>query len=125
MSEQRTFRGEKELRQAKRSNLVFYLRVFDGMSNNVLGHVADISSLGLMLISDTSMAVNENYSLRMRLPAEVSERGEMLINANSRWCKPDVNPDFYLAGFQIMDPTAEVEKHLHSLIRDYSYNESD
>ncbi len=62
----------QELREVDRRYLVFYLRVYDGMSSKILGHLVDISEKGMMLIADNAIPVNENYRLRMRLPAQIT-----------------------------------------------------
>lgn len=110
-------------RQVERKYLVFYLRVYDGMSSKVLGHVVNISSRGVMLLSDQVTPINEEYRLRMKLPAEVAERGEIVFNAISRWCRPDANPDFYLTGFQIEELGAVVKDDILSLINEFSFEE--
>ncbi len=123
MDEQGAVKDRKDMRGVERRHLVFYLRVFDGMSSKVIGHIVDISSKGLMLICDNPVAVNENYRLRMRLPAEIADKDEILINATSRWCKQDVNPDFFITGFQILNLTADVEKYITCLIDDFSFKD--
>ncbi|SHO51438.1 PilZ domain-containing protein [Desulfopila aestuarii] len=112
-----------DLRRVERRHLVFYLRVFDGVGSKVIGHIVDISSQGLMLISDNPVPVNENYRLRMRLPAEIVDKDEIIIQATSRWCKQDDNPDFYITGFQIYDLTPDIEKYITCLIEDFSFND--
>lgn len=112
-----------ELRRVDRRYLVFYLRVFDGLSSNILGHLVDISEKGIMLISDVPFEVNENYRLRMRLPTEMKDRNEIVFAATSRWCKSDSNPDFYRAGFQLHDLEPYAKKLITSLIRDFGYEE--
>ncbi len=114
-------KDHKNRRQVDRKYLVFYLRVFDGMSSNVIGNVVNISSKGIMLLSDISIPVNEDYRLRMRLPSEIVERGEVMFTATSRWCKQDVNPDFYLTGFQIHELSAEIKNNILCLIDDFSF----
>lgn len=123
MSGQRAGGKNNDLRKVERRHLVFYLRVFDGMGSKVIGHIVDISSQGLMLISDNPVPVNENYRLRMRLPAEIVDKDEIVIAATSRWCKPDDNPDFYITGFQIYDLTPEIEKYITCLIDDFSFDD--
>ncbi len=123
MTEQEAVDQRKDLRKVERRHLVFYLRVFDGMGSKVIGHIVDISSQGLMLISDNSVPVNEDYRLRMRLPAEIADKDEILITATSKWCKQDENPDFYITGFQINAITPEVEKYIHCLIKDFSFDD--
>lgn len=117
--------GEKKnLRQIDRRHLVFYLRVFDGMSSKILGHLVDISERGIMLISDSPLSANEDYRLRMHFPVPVKDTSEILINATSRWCKPDTNPDFYLAGFQLHNLAAENREIIQGLISEFGYGEA-
>lgn len=112
----------KELRQAERWYLVYYLRVFDGIGRNILGHLVDISEKGVLLICDKPLEVNADYRLRMCLPTPMKDRDEVIFAATSRWCKSDANPGFYLVGFQIhdLDPTAS--ELIADLIKDFSYN---
>jgi hypothetical protein len=113
---------EKDLRQAERWYLVFYLRVFDGMSRKIFGHLVDISENGIMLISDNPVEVNEDYRLRMSLPSQMKDRYEIIFSATSRWCKPDANPDFYLIGFQIHDLESTTRDLIANLIKDFGQN---
>jgi len=123
MSGQQESGQDSELRKVERRHLVFYLRVFDGMGSRVIGHIVDISSRGLMLISESPVPVNEDYRLRMRLPAEMTDKEEIVIDATSRWCKQDENPDFYITGFQIHNLTPEIEKYITCLIEDFSFKD--
>jgi hypothetical protein len=121
--EQRVEEQRVEMRQVERMHLVFYLRVFDGMGSKVLGHIVDISSKGVMLISDSPIPVNESFRLRMRLPSEIANKDELIFNAISRWCKQDANPDFYITGFEIYDVDEEVAKYILCLIDDFSFHD--
>ncbi len=111
----------KEKRQIRRQHLVFYLRVFDGMSSRVVGHLIDLSPKGLMLLSDDPIAVNEEYRLRMRLPQDIIGRDDVVFSAVSRWCHPDDNPDFHVTGFKIHDLAGETEKTITSLIEEFGF----
>ena len=108
-----------EKRQVVRRHLVFYLRVFDGMSNRVVGHLMDISQSGLMILSDEPVAVNEEYRLRMHLPWEMAGSEEIVFGATSRWCRADENPEFFLSGFQIQDIEREAERLIRHLIEEF------
>lgn len=88
-------------RRLERKSLLFYLRVLEGTENEVLGHLVNFSSGGLMLLSDAAVAVHKKYQLRLRLPAFTCEHSELVFDAFSRWCHRDVNPDFYLTGYQV------------------------
>ena len=117
--------GKREKRQVERKYIVFYLRVFDGMSSKVLGHLVDISEKGVMLISDGPTEVNEAYRLRMILPTQLKESREVILAATSRWSKQDANPDFYLSGFALHDLDTATEKVIRRLVEEFSYNGQD
>ena len=110
----------REKRTVERKYLVFYLRVFDGLSSRVLGHLIDFSEKGLMMVSDDPIEINEEYRLRMCLPSQFKDKTEVVFTATSRWCKQDSNPDFYLSGFQMHQLDEETEKPILRLIRDFS-----
>lgn len=114
----------REKRRVERKYLVFYLRVFDGMSINVLGHIVNLSSQGIMLLSDRAIAVEKEYLLRMKLPEKVCDRGELLFQATSCWSKKDANPDFFLTGFQIHDLAAKDKNDILGLLDEFSFLES-
>jgi len=123
MSTTGKMKEKREMRHVERKYIVFYLRLFDGMSTKVLGHVIDISEKGIMMISDSPIEVNETYRLRMSLPAQMKESNEVILAATSRWCKRDPNPDFYLSGFYLADLDPETKKVIYSLIREFGYSE--
>ena len=112
--------GIKDKREADRSHLVYYLRVFDGTSRKILGHLVDISEKGILLICGNPVLVDKTYRLRMSLPNQMKDQAEINFSATSRWCKDDVSPDFYLVGFQINDLEPVTKNLIISLIRDYS-----
>lgn len=123
IKKQTTAEKKKEKRQVERRHLVFYLRVFDGTGARMLGHVVDISSKGVMLLRGSPISVGENFRLRMHLPSQVANMEELVFNASSRWCKPDVNPDFFIAGFEIRDVDDVIITNIHSLIEDFSFQD--
>jgi hypothetical protein len=113
----------RDMRQVGRRYLMFYLRVYDGMSNKIIGHLVDISEKGVMLICDEAIPANASYRLRMRLPTQMKERSEILFDAVCKWCRSDANPDFCLAGFS-MERLEPINRELiASLIEDFSYHQ--
>lgn len=99
-------------RGLKRHNLVYYLRVFDAGSGEVLGYLVDINAKGLMLVCDNKIEPNACYSMVLRWR---NQKGEVQIaefEGICRWCRPDVNPSFFGAGFSI---TSANEAHIHEV----------
>ena len=115
---------KRELRKIDRRCLVFYLRVMDQTSSEILGYLIDISEEGVMLMGDSKVVVGEEYQLRMRLPALMKkDRDEVVLSATSKWCKPDKDTKTYLAGFQLGELHPAVRRLIKNLINDFGYNQ--
>ena len=96
-----------ERRKFQRRHVVFYSRVYNRSTGELAGHLMDISQEGIKLISEQPIPPNTRFHFRMDLPDDIMEKDYMFFDAESVWCAPDVNPDFYNTGFRIfdMDPT--------------------
>ena len=58
----------KHERKAPRRHLIYYLRVYDRASGQQLGHLVDLTTEGVMLVSEEKLEKGV-HSLRMDLPA--------------------------------------------------------
>ena len=115
----------EERRKLKRWHLVYYLRVFGTDSDKPIGHLVDISTQGIMLISEEPIDVGSEFQFRMILPSEIEGTKEVNLSAESRWSEKDPNPDFYNTGFQLKNLPAKDTKIIESLIRKFNINEPD
>ncbi|MCM8813168.1 MAG: PilZ domain-containing protein [Candidatus Omnitrophica bacterium] len=88
-------------RKLHRRHLIYYLRVFNQQSGVMLGHLVDITPDGVMLVSETAIAVGAKYQCEMVLPQEISGTKKVCFEARSVWTKQDINPDFFATGFEI------------------------
>ena len=88
-------------RKFKRRHLIYYLRVYDRNTGVLIGHLADITTDGVMLVSETPVKTETDFDFKMTLPAEIEGSREITFETSSIWSKKDVNPDFYATGFKI------------------------
>ena len=86
-------------RKVERKHLIYYLKVTDCATDQVLGHVVNISNEGVMLISEKPIKAGSDFKLQMFLPEEIQGSRYFEFAATSRWCEEDENPDFYNIGF--------------------------
>ncbi|MBN1256809.1 MAG: PilZ domain-containing protein [Planctomycetes bacterium] len=93
-------------RSQKRWHLIYYLRVFDRDTNEMIGHLVNITTEGIMLISDQQIALDKIFHLRMLWPTEGGETEELTFDAKSVWCGNDANPDYFDTGFKLIDPSS-------------------
>ncbi len=100
-------------RDLKRHYLIYYLRVFNRDTGEVLGHLVDITPKGVMLMRDSPLEVGVNYKMRLRWRNAAGKLQLADFDGDCRWCRPDVNPDFYGAGFAI---SSSNEVHVDAIL---------
>jgi len=115
----------KEKRRLKRRHLIFYLRVFNAETNQLLGYLVDLTPEGIMLMSEEPVEKGEKFKLRMDLPEEYSDRAKIEFDAESVWTSTDVNPDFYDTGFKFSNVSHEERLIIEDIIDDLGFEDAD
>ena len=110
-----------EKRKFPRRDLIFYSRVSDGRSGRVLGYLLNITPEGAMILSEKPLEVDWEVELHIELPDDLSDLREMVIPARSRWCQPDINPEFYDIGFVFLQVTEEYIGLIQRLVEEYGF----
>ena len=83
--------GPVEQRRLKRWQLVNYLRVFDAVSGELLGHLMDLTEEGIMLLCNQTLPCGQKFQLRMERLSD-GEFSNIRLTAKSLWSKPDKDP---------------------------------
>lgn len=110
-----------EKRQIKRVHLIYYLRIFDSDTGVNIGHLVDITTQGIMVISEESVPIGKDSSFIMHLPATITGREKIQFSARCLWCKKDINPDFFVSGYQINEISPQEVKIITALISAYGF----
>jgi hypothetical protein len=113
--------GEK--RELRRRHLIYYLRVFDRNTDQLLGHLVNITPQGIMLISEEPLAVDVVFQLRMKLPSAMVEFEYLDFEAKSIWNGKDSNPNFYDTGLKLIDVAPERIAIVDDLIGRFSFQD--
>ena len=108
-----------EKRHLQRRHLIYYLRVWDTREDKLLGHLADVSTDGIMIVGEAPVESDKEYELKMMLPSVSGDAEPLVFKANSCWSSNDVNQQFYDTGFQFTEISAQTIKRIHDLIDDY------
>jgi len=112
-----------ERRDLRRRHLLFYLRTFNTSDNSLLGWVVDLSPQGVMIISEKPVETGQEFDLKMDLPGQVGRKKTIKFTAESRWCRPDINPDFYDIGFFVKNIADEDRQIIESMISFFGFQE--
>jgi hypothetical protein len=110
-------------RVLKRRHLIYYLEVHDVESGNLLGHLVDITTRGIKLVSKEKIPLNRTYILQLQLPAGYFKESEIHFEGKTLWSSNDVNPDFFDTGFEVTSLSLEERKILRKLIEELGFND--
>jgi hypothetical protein len=101
------------------------MRVVDNNTQELLGYLADISPRGFKLDSTKPLIVNKDYTMRLDLTPEISERPYIVFVARTKWSQPDsTDPFAHNEGFQIVNMTPHDEVIFQRLVDKYGTPES-
>jgi hypothetical protein len=112
-----------ERRKLKRRHIMFYARIFDRKTGKLLGYLGNITTEGIMVISDMPIKINENHKLRMDLPEYIYLKPVIHFQGRSMWCKSDIDPSFYNTGFRLMNISPEDQSIIMNFIDDHGLRE--
>lgn len=89
--------------RSARKNFFFYQPMFDDKTQELVGHLSDISSSGFKLDSQQAIPIDVDFRFFIRLTSDVSDKPSMVFKARSRWCKVDpLDPFIFNVGFQLV-----------------------
>ena len=107
----------QERRRLKRRSLAYYMLVLDANTREMLGHLVDITPLGLMMDSQKAFPLENDYRLRLDTMPDVADKNFIKFTARTKWCSPDaIEPYLFDIGFSITD----ISQHDSEIIRQIS-----
>ncbi len=92
----------QDRRRYQRKNLSYYLPIMDNDTEQVLGHLVDISLVGIMIDCKRNIPSGQKFNLRLDLMENMGEKSSVEFAAQCKWCRFDkIQPYLYNAGFEI------------------------
>ncbi|MEE8574236.1 MAG: PilZ domain-containing protein [Thermodesulfobacteriota bacterium] len=110
-------------RLLERKHTTYYFDVLDRGSGELVGRTVDITSEGLMLVSEAPIELNKIFELKLIIPFEVAGSNQIEFDAESHWGKPDVNPEHRITGFKFTKITPEEITKIKRLAEEYSFKD--
>ena len=93
-----------ERRTTPRKKFFFYLRVLNDDTQETLGHMVEVSAIGLQLETTVPLPLQKNYYLRLELTSDLADRPFIIFIARTKWCKmDDIELNLYHVGFEIIE----------------------
>ncbi|MCP4750326.1 MAG: PilZ domain-containing protein [Proteobacteria bacterium] len=96
----------QQRRKSPRRNLIYYLEIRDRNTERLVGNLVDITTDGIMMVSEESLETNKIYPLKMILPEVIQSNKEMVFDATCVRTAKDPNTRYYNSGlqFHLLDP---------------------
>ncbi len=92
-----------ENRSTNRKKIGYYLQVFENVTLELFGYLADISPRGFRLDSVKPHGVNRDYTLWIELSDPGFEKSSITFVARVMWIKPDpFDPSAFNEGYKII-----------------------
>ena len=115
-----------ERRDLDRKDFPYYMQLIDHDTQELVGHLTDISSGGFKLDSQSPIPPNKDFRFRMDLTSEVADKPAMVFVARSKWCQVDrFDPFCYNVGFQLIDISPGDLEIFNRLIEKYGKKHED
>ncbi|MCP4631380.1 MAG: hypothetical protein GY855_00530 [candidate division Zixibacteria bacterium] len=111
-------------RKSTRKNSLFYTEVFNEDNQKLAGRLVNLGPEGMMLLSEKPIEPDSIFKLKMVLPISNEDKDAIRFYAESRWCKRDINPEYYDTGFKLMNVSRENRLKLKKYIDEYSFPNS-
>ena len=106
-----------ERRLQDRHAAVFQAEITDVGSGRLVGHLADISTGGMMIRTSASLDLGRSLKLRLELPARQADGVEARVEAEVCWCEPDLGPGTFVVGVQFTGTTPPDGALVNELVR--------
>ena len=101
------------------------MRVVDNNTHELVGYLADISLRGFKLDSKQALLIDKDYSLRLDLTPDISEKPFIVFVARTKWSQPDATDPFgHNDGFQIISIAPRDEEIFRRIVEKYGTSES-
>lgn len=111
----------RQKRKLGRRHLLFYLQVLNRDTGAALGRMGDVTTEGMLLISDAVAEVGRVYRIRVVLPEEGFGDEALDLDGQCLWCSRDRNPGLVLCGLKFLGPGRDARRTIEELVREYGF----
>ena len=100
------------------------IQVTDINTERHLGEVVNLTSEGLMIISNNPVEGNLVFQLDLELKTPCQGHEHLRLGAESLWCSVANEPQRFWAGFRIIDVSLDTVELIESLIDGWDLDET-
>lgn len=91
----------RERRKHKRQNSDKYPTVYDGLTTELIGGLANLSPEGAMFITSGPIKASTSFRCRVELSPQILGLNEIVFDAECRWCRKNIKIDRWESGYSL------------------------
>jgi hypothetical protein len=103
-------------RRLERRTISKSIKITDQMTGKAFGELINVTTEGLMIISDNEIETGSIFQLVLHLDEPMEEETTIELGADCLWCRKVENFTRYWGGFQIIDASEKAISQLDILI---------
>lgn len=108
-------------RTTPRKKFDMYMRVLNDDTGEIMGHMVEVSKIGLRLETVGPLPVDKDYYMRIELTPDLGPMPFIVFIGRSKWCKMDeIQPNLYRVGFEIIEIVPEDQAVFMRIIQRYA-----
>jgi Bacterial DNA-binding protein/PilZ domain len=116
----KTAQSQSDQRKMQRRNFILDIEIIDRSTGSIIGDMGDITSEGIMVVSEEPIAEKKPFSLEVQLPKEAGNELSITFDALSIRCQETIHENIYITGFKITSLDDENKQKIELFIREYA-----
>jgi hypothetical protein len=109
-----------EQRREPRVKLLYYLKVYNRHTRELIGQVLDITSQGFNLLCRQPLPVGAVQACVVELPGDEYRKTTVNVDIECRWRQHDDKPGYFSSGFRFSRIAPDDRCGVQQLIVDYA-----
>lgn len=112
---------QKERRSIERIKISYYVPIVNAESYEKLGVLAEITTKGMLVDTQTLLPVDKQVKLRLDLNDEGFDQPFLNLTAQVKWVRPDrFGPGFYNIGFELLNLKEKETRVIQKIMEKYA-----
>ena len=113
----------RDKRKLKRRHLIYYLHVQERSSGTTIGYLVDISTEGIMIMSEDPIAVGTVLELKIMLESEMSAKQYLCFDSKVLRCEKSINGTSYDIGCKLLNLSPEDFREIEMIIEELGFRD--
>ena len=113
----------RDKRNLKRRHLIYYLHIQERTSGMPVGFLVDISTEGIMIMSENPIAVGTLLELKIMLDSEMSAKQYLNFDAQALRCEKSINGSTYDVGCKMLNLAPEDSREIEMIIDELGFKD--